>query len=324
MTWRPTTRDEIQAYYRDEFMTHLGDLPEHITPTGPHGFALSFRQEYPVQYGDSGRDFIRRQTWETNSDDERTTAHFEDWQDVLGFLRQPARNDPLRETDGNALGDPALIDDQPSPVPEAVYYRTTNWERTWVVPVDIDAKDVAYERARESYDHRDDETREEFLGRAGIYEEAPGGFQYAFEDIRQALVYGFAVKDIFEETLNAERTQVVYSGQGCHVYLLDDDPQHRYDQASREVLIEFLETEYDIPIDAVVTADEKRVMRLPYSLHADVSRVVTPIESADFDFRSAAIPGVLSDADDAATTGTAEASNETADGTTAKHTADTE
>lgn len=301
MTWRPSTRGEIAQYYEEEFGSRLQDLPEYITPTGPREYALAFREAYPAK-GRGDRDFIRRATWATNnSTDTKLHPYFEDWNDLLAFIRDPAGNDPLRDHSANSgLADPETVDDT-RPVPTAVYYHVRHWDRNWLVPVDIDAKDVAFERALRDATPRSGEPKEEFLERVGIIEEDPEGYQYAFEDLEQALVYGFAVRDIFEESLNASDTQVYYTGQGCHVYLLDDDADHRYDQGSREVLVEFLETEYDLPIDSVVTADDARVMRLPFSLHAGVSRVVTPVESPDYDFREDAKPACLSDDESAET-----------------------
>ena len=100
------------------------------------------------------------------------------------------------------------------------------------------------------------------------------------------------MRDIFEDDFNAEETMVVYSGQGVHVYLLDSDLAHRYDAKSREVLNDLLQDTYEIPIDPVVTADRRRVARLPYSMHADVCSIVMPLESPSFDVQSAT-PEVL-------------------------------
>lgn len=83
------------------------------------------------------------------------------------------------------------------------------------------------------------------------------------------------MKDVFKDDFAADETMVVYSGEGCHVYLLDTDRDHHYDEQSREVINDLLLDEYEIPIDPVVTADRRRVRRLPYSLHADVSRVLS-------------------------------------------------
>ncbi|GAD53913.1 hypothetical protein MBEHAL_2673 [Halarchaeum acidiphilum MH1-52-1] len=154
--------------------------------------------------------------------------------------------------------------------------------------VDIDAKTIARNRAEDVLPHntsgRDDEA---LLDVTGILDADPAGYPYAFEDVERAIEYGFEVREIFEDDFDAEETIVVYSGQGVHVYLLDTDPAHRYDAQSREVLNDLLLESYDIPIDPVVTADRRRVARLPYSLHADVCRIVQPIESPQFDPRTA-------------------------------------
>jgi len=144
-------------------------------------------------------------------------------------------------------------------------------------------------RSRRDVDDRDDDA---LLNAAGILDAAPEGYPYAFEDIERA-INGFEVRDIFEDDFNAQETMVVYSGQGVHVYLLDTDPAHRYDAKSREVLNDLLQDTYEIPIDPVVTADRRRVARLPYSLHADVCSIVLPIESQTFDVQSATPEEVL-------------------------------
>jgi len=214
----------------------------------------------------------------------------------VNFIQRPARHDPFEDSN-YALVDPDLLDKQ-DPLPAGVYYALDHWERSWIVLVDIDAKDIALERGREMIDADSDLADDEIRSKAGILESEPSGYPYAFEDIEQALEYGFTVRDIFEDDFAAEKTMVVYSGQGCHVYLLDDDRDHQYDTKSREVLIDYLTKRREIPIDSVVTADRKRVARLPYTLHTDVSRVVQPIDSPTFDFRRDATPEFLSDSPD--------------------------
>ena len=170
-----------------------------------------------------------------------------------------------------------------------------HWERLWVLAVDIDAKDIAAQRASREItaNETDDDVETKKLRAADILDSEPEGYPYAFTDIEDALEYGFIVQEIFEDDFAARETLVVYSGQGCHIYLLDTDRKHQYDEQSREVINDLLLEEYEIPIDPVVTADRRRVMRLPYSLHADVSRIVQPIESPDFDFRTEAAPSFL-------------------------------
>lgn len=292
MTWRQATREEIYTYYADEFPSYVDQLPSFITARGPKQYALAFREPHPVRKdGVPAKDFIRRDTWQTNAYGDRTTAEFSDFDDVDEFIRYPARNDPLGRSDF-ALADPDLLE-KPDPRPDAVYYALDHWERPWVLLVDIDAKTIARERATQAVsDDADDPDAEELLDIAGIVEAEPAGYPYAFEDIDRAIEYGFGVRDIFEDDFNAEETMVMYSGQGVHVYLLDADSVHRYDAKSREVLNDLLLDTYEIPIDPVVTADRRRVARLPYSLHTDVCSIVQPIESPNFDVRSAT-PEVL-------------------------------
>ncbi|MCU4719584.1 bifunctional DNA primase/polymerase [Halapricum hydrolyticum] len=292
MSWRQATREEIYRYYAEEFPSYRDELPSFITAKGPKQYALAFREPHPVRKdGVPDKDFIRRDTWQTNTSGERTTAVFQEFDDVLEFIRHPARNDPLGRSNF-ALADPDLLD-KPDPCPDAVYYALDHWERPWVLLVDIDAKDIARNRAADTVSEDvDDQNNDAFLNAAGILDAAPEGYPYAFEDIERAIEYGFELRDIFEDDFNAQETMVVYSGQGVHVYLLDTDPAHRYDGKSREVLNDLLQDTYEIPIDPVVTADRRRVARLPYSLHADVCSIVMPIESPTFDVRSAT-PEVL-------------------------------
>lgn len=287
MTWRQATLEEISAYYAEEFPRYLDDRPEFITATGPKQYAVAFREPHPVRKDDvPAKDFIRRDTWQTDASGDRKTPEFSDFDDVVAFIRHPARNDPLGRSEF-ALADPELLE-KPAPCPDSVYYALDHWERPWVLLVDIDAKDIAKSRAADAVSTDTDETdTETLLEAAGILNADPAGYPYAFEDIDRAIEYGFEVRDIFEDAFDAEETMVVYTGQGVHVYLLDTDTEHRYDAQSREVLNDLLLETYNIPIDPVVTADRRRVARLPYSLHADVCSIVQPIESPGFDVRSA-------------------------------------
>jgi DNA primase catalytic subunit len=130
---------------------------------------------------------------------------------------------------------------------------------------------------------------------ADITDTPPAGYEYTFADIDRALEYGFQVHDILTNKLQMETVVVQYSGQGCHVLGLDADPANRYDEASREAIVKMLTTRYEIPVDEKCTTDKSRFTRLPYSLHADVARVVTPIDSPDFDYRTDAQPDFLTE-----------------------------
>lgn len=289
--WREATAEEVKEYYREEFPQRIDDLPEFMKPPNPKQYALAFQEPHPIKRDDTPvRDFIRRHTWKTNPQGDQQYARFEDDDDLLKFVQSPARSDPLREAPAG-LVDPD-IPGHSEPVPTAVYYAADNWDIHWLLWVDIDGKDVARERARTIVDEDDYKGEDELLQKSGVRTAAPAGYPYSFEDIEQALRYGFEVERFFQNELSGEETRVVYSGQGAHVYLLDDDLQHHYDTKSREVINDLLVDE-GIPIDTVVTADRRRVVRMLYSLHADVSRVVQPVDSPEFDFRTDAVPEFL-------------------------------
>lgn len=293
MTWREATRDEIHQFYTQEFPNWIDELPSFISSDGPKEYAIAFRDSHPIKKDEApAREFIRRGTRD-EYDSRRRGKNFESFDHIVNFIQRPARHDPFENSD-YALVDPDLLD-KPDPLPAGVYYSLDHWERSWIILVDIDAKDIALERGRRLVSDDSELSDEEIRSKAGILDAAPEGYPYAFEDIEQALEYGFTVRDIFEDDFAAEETMVVYSGQGCHVYLLDDDRDHQYDTKSREVLVDYLTKRREIPIDSVVTADRKRVARLPYTLHTDVSRVVQPIESPTFDFRRVPTPEFLSD-----------------------------
>lgn len=290
--WREATREELHTYYTETFPNQLDALPSFLTASGPKQYAIAFREPYSIQKEDApDRTFIRRDTWQTTDSGDRSVQQFDSLEALFEFIQYPARYDPARESD-YALADPDLLE-RPEPRPDAVYYALDHWDRPWVLAVDIDAKDIAAQRASNQTSGETDDVGTDPLRVAGILDSPPEGYPYAFEDIEQALEYGFTVQDIFEDDFAADETMVVYSGQGCHVYLLDTDREHHYDEQSREVINDLLLDDYEIPIDPVVTADRRRVMRLPYSLHAGVSRVVQPIDSPSFDVRSEATPSFL-------------------------------
>lgn len=296
MTWESSDPADIRSYYIDEFPEYREKLPNYIGPHTPTEYAIAFRDEHPVSgSGMPDRDFIRRSTWATDEDGSLQHKHFPLFSELLNFIQYPARYDPLQRIDADAqLVDPAVPGIDSDPVSAAVYYSATLHEGPWQLFIDIDAKDVAAERAADAYGEKATSLRDDDLRRkAGIVDEPPAGKHYAFQDIRQSLEYGFTVKGILETQFNASVVEVRYSGQGCHVVGLDADSAHQYDTKARTVIATLIEEEFGIPIDAEVTPDRSRVMRLPYSLHSEVSRIVTPISSPDFDFREEATPGFL-------------------------------
>jgi DNA primase catalytic subunit len=288
MTWRQSTIEELKDYYFEEFPAHFEEIPSFITESQPKELGVAFPEPYPVSHDRSPpRDFVRRSAFEDENYDD--AAVLASWGQIVEFIQNPAGMDPI--SGKHELVSPALVD-EPS-IPDAVYFATDRHDGNWMLVVDIDAKDVALERAKERFPTSENATTEEMREQAGIVNGDPAGRKYEFEDIQTALECGFEVEHYFNDRLDTDQTQVVYSGQGAHVYLYDNDPYYRYDSRARAVIVDALTEKQDIPIDEQVTTDESRVIRLPYSLHADVSRVVTPVESPDFDFRTAAQPAFL-------------------------------
>lgn len=69
--------------------------------------------------------------------------------------------------------------------------------------------------------------------------------------------------------------RVVYSGRGFHVHVLDEDT-FGWSKRKRSVLARRLKKEGFL-MDEWVTTGGMRLIRLPYSLHGMVSRVVLPL-----------------------------------------------
>lgn len=290
--WRLSEREEIIEYYQTEFPKSLSRMPGYLTPEGPREYAISFGESnyYPTLSSHrSSRNFIRRKT-RGESDN---GVYFSSFEDLAEFFVSPAHHDPLREYGkGGYLADPATVDQQP-PVSRAVYYHVRDWNENWLLVFDIDAKDVARRAAREMLPGADSLSEEQLFEKSGIMDAPPSDYKYTFEHVEKAIKLGFEIESILTDCYEYSETQVVYSGQGCHVYGLDVDRPHKYDQEARQVILYHLVEQLEYPLDEVVTKDSNRVIRLPYSLHTDVSRIVTPIESPTFDPQKQAIPSFM-------------------------------
>jgi len=287
MEWKSSSTAEIAHYYQHEFEQRFSHIPNFISDSKPKEIGIAFPEAYPVK-GDSipPKEFIRRDAFDRSDQ----LGNWEGDNSILEFIQSPATNDPMGG--GHQLASPEVVS-EPA-VPEAVYYATDFRDRNWLLTVDIDAKDVALQWAEGVLNQDTSElTDNQIKAKAGVIEADPAGYPYRFEDIDQTLEYGFEVQDYFRDHLGTNATQVVYSGQGCHIYLHDTDRMYDYSETNRNLIAKTLINRLNIPIDKPVTTDESRVIRLPYSLHAGVSRVVTPIYDANFDYQKKAQPDFL-------------------------------
>jgi hypothetical protein len=212
-----------------------------------------------------------------------------------------ARRSPLTRRSALApLADPSVVDTAEPPA-EAAYYGLDNHNRFWVLAFDIDAKDIAVARHADDFDTR---PPSEILTNSGVASEPPvqpsaahDPYHYTFDDIHTAIEHGFELKDYLHDYLEFTNIRIFYSGQGVHVYALDDDKYHRYTAQTRWAISEYIAEKIGLPIDKPVTREPNRLLRIPRSLHAGVSRLVTELESPDFDPRTddRALPTHLTD-----------------------------
>jgi DNA primase catalytic subunit len=76
-----------------------------------------------------------------------------------------------------------------------------------------------------------------------------------------------------------KQVEVVYSGRGYHVHVFDKKASELGGDERKQLAREMKEKGYFI--DAWITEGESRLIRLPYSLHGMVSRVVLPIKKEE-------------------------------------------
>jgi DNA primase catalytic subunit len=308
-SWRPSTREEIQRYYREEFPEKIDQLPDWLTPSGPMEYAVAFRNRFQAIKEDADdippKNFVRRSTRSKN-----TGYRFIDsWDQLLRFFQDPAANDPMRLGTGtDGLADPETVSEQ-RPVSKAVYYSLNTHDRFWLLAFDIDAKDVAKQRIA-SKEERYTEVSDSAVKESAVHSDEPSptvtapsdgeegevhSYAYRFEDIGESLKQAFELKQWLQATVGFTEVRVFYSGQGAHIYAFDDDPYYRLTLQSRKYLTKYIQERLRIPIDEQITWDRRRVMRVPYSLHSGVSRVVTEVDTPDFDYRNDPIPGFFAD-----------------------------
>lgn len=96
---------------------------------------------------------------------------------------------------------------------------------------------------------------------------------WEFEEVRRQAV---ALCDDLAKDWSS--LSVVYSGRGFHVHVLDEDA-FRLTKPERTRIARAWARRY--AIDEWVTSGEMRLIRLPYSLHGMVSRVVLPVPRGD-------------------------------------------
>ena len=77
------------------------------------------------------------------------------------------------------------------------------------------------------------------------------------------------------------RMKIVYSGRGYHIHVFDPETYALSPKKRRQIARKVKEKGFKI--DEWVTAGDMRFIRLPYSLHGLVSRVVVPVEKRELE-----------------------------------------
>jgi len=121
-------------------------------------------------------------------------------------------------------------------------------------------------------------------------------YAYRHENIEKTLLTAFEFKEWLTDIVGFNDVRVFYSGQGVHIYAFSEDPYLKLTHQSRKYLTTYLQEQMHIPIDPAVTWDQRRVIRLPYSLHTDVSRLVVEVDSPRFDYINEPVPEFLKQA----------------------------
>jgi len=91
--------------------------------------------------------------------------------------------------------------------------------------------------------------------------------------LKKAYDFAIKMKKILEKQF--KKVIIVYSGRGFHLHVLDEKA-YCLDNAERKKLSKKLS---DFPIDPWVSGGNISLIRMPFSLHGEVSRIVTPIEN---------------------------------------------
>jgi len=99
----------------------------------------------------------------------------------------------------------------------------------------------------------------------------------AFCELELNMVKEETVKLHEELEKQFSKTCVVYSGRGFHIHVFDKEP-FKWSYRKRQALARELKKKGFL-IDEWVTTGGMRLIRLPYSLHGMVSRVVLPVEA---------------------------------------------
>lgn len=105
------------------------------------------------------------------------------------------------------------------------------------------------------------------------------GLSFCALELKMAKEQALSLYEFLEKEFSDMR--IVYSGRGFHIHIFDPEAYALSASARRE-LAQVVKAK-GFGIDEWVTAGEMRLIRLPYSLHGLVSRMVVPIAKSELE-----------------------------------------
>lgn len=94
--------------------------------------------------------------------------------------------------------------------------------------------------------------------------------------LKKSFYCGLKMKKILKEKLGFKKVEVIYSGEGFHVHVLDKKAYFLTKKERKKLTSNFK----NFPIDAWVSQGSISLIRLPYSLNGLVSRISLPLIDA--------------------------------------------
>ncbi len=109
--------------------------------------------------------------------------------------------------------------------------------------------------------------------------------------LKKAYYWSLKMKKELKEKFNFERVEIVYSGRGFHIHVFDKKG-FLLSIKERKKIVSYFKR---FPIDPWVSSGNISLIRLPYSLHGLVSRIVMPVNSDNIinELKECAIPNFL-------------------------------
>ena len=106
------------------------------------------------------------------------------------------------------------------------------------------------------------------------------GLSFCELELNMAKEQALSLYEVLENDFSLLR--IVYSGRGFHIHVFDEEVYVWSDKKRQLIASEVKKKGFGI--DEWVTAGEMRLIRLPFSLHGLVSRIVLPLEKSELEF----------------------------------------